>query len=1142
MLPRDTGADAHWVRLRPHSGGLLAWAPDVPLGERTHPRTLGWPGTTALAMGGSNQSLFLIGVLFVSQGTAAVPLLIVGLVLSWMAIPGWIELILMWPNRVGGIAATCAEAFRPYSPVLANLTGVCYWWGWVPTCGLTAYLSASALHQWYLPGVPVAPLACGIIVTFAALNLCGVKWVARLAIPLALSSASLAALSAFVSVGAGEVNWHRATTFQLIVPFAGVFGKITSAMAGLYLIGFAAPAFEAAACHVGETRDPARNVPRAMWASAATATLYFVVLPVVWLGVLGRGPIALDSLATVLGPTFAPLLGGAATTAAIWFLVFNMFHGTLQPLAGAARTLSQLAEDGLLPRTLGIRLRKTDAPLVAIVLTACLAILFVAIGTPLWALAAANLTYLIGICLPSVAVWLLRRNEPARERPYRAPRGTIMLGVSAAAAWGCSALLGFQQFGLPTVLAGLALAYSGSVLYAARIWADRRREGKRGFARSLHMTLTGAMLAVLVLAAVGYLVAVAKVPAGDAAITATLVDIFVGVGLLTITVGLVLPGVIGHAVGEVSKAAERLSTGALADLNRGIHALGAGNLAHARARIVIEPVVVRTNDEIGVMADRFNQMQHEIARASVSLDDAREELLSANEGFARMSRQNELLLTAAGEGILGLDREGRVTFVNPAVSAMVGYTADELVGRNLHALLHHTRPDGTPLAANDCPIVGMLRGEQLPPIDGDVFWHENGTPIPIRCTATPIVESNEIVGAVLVVSDISRQIQLEDEIRQTQKMDAIGQLAGGVAHDFNNLLTVISGYSEFALARQSTTDPQLRNDLQEIGTAADRAAALTQQLLAFSRKEMLQPEVLDVNAIVSGTVSLLHRLIEEVVSIETKLDPELPAIKADSGQIEQILINLSLNARDAMPAGGTLTIETERVLEPTGEAVVRLSVSDTGSGIDEATRSRIFEPFFTTKEPGKGTGLGLSTVYGIVQQVSGTIDVESAPGAGTRFTITMPATDQAITSTPTPTTLGTSTGGAETILLVEDEDIVRTLVCRVLVDLGYSVVDTADPLEALELCTGDEAFDLLITDVVMPGMNGRELAAQLVDRLPGLKVLFTSGYASDTGVTDEPLGPGTGFLQKPFELGEFAAKVRELLDPSAIDEPLQLIA
>jgi amino acid transporter len=256
-------------------------------------------------MGGSNQSLFLIGALIVSQGSAAVPLLILGLVLSWAAAPGWTELVLMWPNRVGGIAATCAEAFRPYSPVLANLTGVCYWWGWVPTCGLTAILSATAISEWYLPNIPIPLLATALVVCFTIVNLCGVRWVTRLAIPIATASALLAFLSGVIPILTGHVDWHQATNFQLNNPFPGFFGGLTSAMAGLYLVGFAAPAFEAATCHVGETVNPGRNVPRAVFASGFMATVYFVFLPVIWLGVLGPNPLAGD-LSQTLGPTYAP--------------------------------------------------------------------------------------------------------------------------------------------------------------------------------------------------------------------------------------------------------------------------------------------------------------------------------------------------------------------------------------------------------------------------------------------------------------------------------------------------------------------------------------------------------------------------------------------------------------------------------------------------------------------------------------------------------------------------------------------------------------------------------------------------------------------------------------------------------------------
>jgi diguanylate cyclase (GGDEF)-like protein len=591
-------------------------------------------------MGGSNQSLFLLGALFASQGTAAVPLLIVGLALSWMALPGWTELIMMWPNRVGGISATCAEAFRPYSPVLANLTGVCYWWGWVPTCGLTAILSAEALHEWYLPWIPVTALAAGIVLLLTVVNLCGIRWVTRIAIPVACASAGLALLSAIVPVIAGNVDWARASTFHLESPFHGFFGSLTSAMAGLYLIGFAAPAFEAAACHVGETIDRNRNVPRAMFASAVMATLYFLVLPVVWLGALGAGPLH-GALIHALGPTFAPLLGGGAKAAAIWFMTFNMLHGTLQPLAGAARTLMQLAEDGLLPRILAIR-NRNDAPLAATLLTAGMSIAFLLTGDPTWVIAAANLTYLIGICLPSVAVWLLRRNEPQRERPYRAPRGTIMLGVFAALAWMISTILGFEQFGLPTVLAGIGLAYAGSGLYAYRVWSDRRRAGLSGFTRSLHLKLTGAMLLVLVLDGVGYLLAVTRVDTHHHALVTALEDIFVAVALLTISVGLVLPGMIGHAVGQVAQAADRLATGTLADLTRAMGALAAGDLQDAHARVAIEPVRVHTRDEVGQMAASFNAMQEEAALAAVSLDGARAGLSRAKDELEMMAFNDAL--------------------------------------------------------------------------------------------------------------------------------------------------------------------------------------------------------------------------------------------------------------------------------------------------------------------------------------------------------------------------------------------------------------------------------------------------------------------------------------------------------------------
>ena len=559
------------------------------------------------------------------------------------------------------------------------MTGTCYWWGWVPTCGLTALLSASAIQQWYLPGLPVAAVASAIVIAFTAVNFCGIRWVARLAIPLASVSASLAFLSSLVPILSGAVDWRQATDFTLTTPYSGWFGSLTAIMAGIYLIGFAAPAFEAATCHVGETIDPNRNVPRAVLASALMAAVYFIVLPVVWLGVLGPAPLGHD-LASVLGPTFAPVLGSLGKAAAIWFMIFNMFHGTLQPLAGAARTLSQLSDDGLLPRFLGRRSR-TDCPWVATVFTASFAILFLLIGDPIWLVAAANFTYLIGICMPNIAAWLLRRDQPQASRPYRAPRGTVGLGLIASVIWLVSAILGFQQFGLPTVLFGIALAYSGAVLYAWRLIEDRRGIGLPALARSLHLKLTGAMLFVLVLDGAGYLLAVGNVPRDQAGLVDVLEDIFVAVALLSISVGLVLPGMITHSAAEIQEAARRLAAGAVKDFSRAMGAFGRGDLDAAHVSVDFTPVKIHSHDELGEMARSFNLLQEEIREAAIGLDEARarmhaarSELLARHKYIAHLAHHDALTnlpnRTAFAERLATALEQARITLQSFAVLAI----------------------------------------------------------------------------------------------------------------------------------------------------------------------------------------------------------------------------------------------------------------------------------------------------------------------------------------------------------------------------------------------------------------------------------------------------------------------------------------
>jgi CheY-like chemotaxis protein len=371
-------------------------------------------------------------------------------------------------------------------------------------------------------------------------------------------------------------------------------------------------------------------------------------------------------------------------------------------------------------------------------------------------------------------------------------------------------------------------------------------------------------------------------------------------------------------------------------------------------------------------------------------------------------------------------------------------------------------------------------------------------------------------------------------------MEAIGRLSGGVAHDFNNLLTVINGYGDLALEKAEGNSP-LWNYLQEIRKAGQRAAALTQQLLAFSRKQLLQPVVLDLNAVMRDTELMLRRIIGEDVHLVTHLEASLGAIRADPGQIHQALMNLVINARDAMPGGGTLTVETRNV--DLGEEFARLhrgmkpgryillSVADTGMGMDEETRAHIFEPFFTTKEHGKGTGLGLSMVFGIVKQSGGYIWVDSEPGKGSTFRIILPRLD----SVPVPPA-GASRpvadrGGNETILVVEDEEEVRRLACAALRRSGYTVIEAANGNEAITFSRSVAGrIHVLVTDVVMPGMTGREVAEVLSAERSDLKILFTSGYTDDVVVHRAATAMDAGFLQKPFAPSALSAKVREILD------------
>ena len=514
------------------------------------------------------------------------------------------------------------------------------------------------------------------------------------------------------------------------------------------------------------------------------------------------------------------------------------------------------------------------------------------------------------------------------------------------------------------------------------------------------------------------------------------------------------------------------------------------------------------------------------------------EQTQAEKALRENQTRLEGIVNSAMDAIISVDSEQKVVFFNAAAERILRCPAAEAIGQPIDRFIpqrlreqhqQHIRGFGeTGITARSMHSLVALSGLRA---DGEEF--------PIEASISQIDVAGEKLFTV-ILRDITERRGLEEQLRQSQKMEAIGRLAGGLAHDFNNMLTAIIGYSQLVKAQLDEASP-LRHDIDQIEKAGQRAASLTAQLLAFSREQVLQPKVLDLSEVISNVDKMLRRLIGEDVDLITIASPGLGHVKADPGQIEQILLNLVVNSRDAMPRGGKLTIETantdlDEVYASSHADVipgpyVMLAVSDAGLGMDAQTMSRAFEPFFSTKELGKGTGLGLSTVYGIVKQSGGHISVYSEPGHGATFKIYLPRVSEAATSTSAGVAAGSSLQGSETILLVEDDELVREFSRAALQAYGYLVLEAADAASAL-LVSKQEigSINLMVTDVVMPGMTGRRLSEHFTGSRPEMKVLYMSGYTDNAIVRHGVLDAETAFLQKPFTPEVLARKVREVLD------------
>ena len=473
----------------------------------------------------------------------------------------------------------------------------------------------------------------------------------------------------------------------------------------------------------------------------------------------------------------------------------------------------------------------------------------------------------------------------------------------------------------------------------------------------------------------------------------------------------------------------------------------------------------------------------------------------------------------------------RLLAVNSAAIAHYGYRREEFLALKIEDLR----------APEDIPALEQHLATKEAGYHTTGPWRhrkKDGTLIEVQTSGHEITFAGRRAELV-VIDDVTERKRLEEQFRQAQKMEAVGRLAAGVAHDFNNLLTAILGTTDLMIEDLPADDPD-REGLLDIRGAAERAAVLTRQLLTFSRQQVVSPRMLRLNELITDLVKLLRRLLGEDVTIASALAPDCGAVKADPGQLEQVLVNLAVNARDAMPNGGRLTIETknvdldadyptERVMIPAGRYVM-LAVTDNGTGMDAQTNARIFEPFFTTKPVGKGTGLGLATVYGVVQQTGGYIWLYSELGHGTSFKIYLPRVDADGPQPAEEEQRASALDGSETVLVAEDEEAVRLIIAKALEARGYRVLSARDGTEALELAAGHGRIDLLVTDVVMPDMNGRELSRRFTEARPNLRTLYLSGYTDDAMLHRGVLQEGVAFLQKPFSLGALARKVRDVIE------------
>lgn len=908
---------------------------------------ISWLGTAAIGLGGANLTIYTLNSIVATQGTVAVLLVIFAFFLTIFASFGYLELVLMYPNKVGGISAACEEGFRSYNPIMTNIIGVGYWLAWLMAASFASLYASTLMQKFFFPSLSINWCSTVLIIVITILNLGGLRWVQRFAIPIA----AIAALSGFIitlyPIITDSISWEKATHFSLLSTISGDFGQLTSLMAGLYLLGWIVPGYECSLCYVGETIEPEKNVSRAMYACIFLASFYYGIYPFIWLGFMGPDAMAKD-LTEGLISAYSPLINGVAKIGIVWFMIFNLFICLFAPLGGPPRTLAQLAKDGLVPEFFSLTSSR-DVPWLALLITAFIAIAIIWAGAPTWLIAATNFQYLLCITSVSFIVWILRKTHPEKIRPYRAPTIFIYLGLFSAIMWLISTIFGFQQYGLSTMIIGITFAFIGIPLYFWRYARERYKNGLTLIPRTLHIKLTGTLIIVLLFDAIGYLIAVHNIDSTHSQLMIVLQDIFVVVALMTLTVGLILPGMIIHVAGEINEAAKRIIKNNLTTLSFAMEKLGSGNLEKTTLNYDVVPIKITTHDEIGEMAKSFNIMQDEIRKTAINFENVRVRLQKA---ITELKELNKTLEKKVEE------RTWTLATSNEKLTNEISMReAAQQKASSLHneLMVAARRAGMAEIATNTLHNVGNV--------------------------LSSISTSSSMVYEKLANSEIDNLVKLANLLKEH-------------GADFKSFITedpkgklipnyIISLADTWVnnKAKILTEVNELKKYIEHINNIISMQQSLSGALGMV--EEVSIPEVI-ADAIALNKMACRKEKIEIILDLQ-----DINTVIQDRVRLLQILVNLIKNSIDALVERQNEDKKIFINVYPVDKEYFQISVQDNGCGILPENLVKIFLQGFTTKKTGHGFGLhgSANTAKALGGSLVGRSEGE---GKGATFTLTLP--------------------------------------------------------------------------------------------------------------------------------------------------------